>query len=188
MRGNGLGMATGFAPGSILDGCSRSARGLLLAVAALVAGATHATETTNRSTSILLVRFSMPSRPFEFGSRLVLAHCDLPYSVHVPMRSTLQQFTVPAGRYYVRRIETRFWIFEPFNPRPPTDERLSILVPAEATVYVGDFHVDDSFRPSVRVAYTQDSVEEMLQMIEVHRFPLKLSRAGGEILSVSWTE
>jgi hypothetical protein len=149
--------------------CRQRAGVLLFACAALVLPSVADATDTRGASSIVLVRFSMPERPFEVGSRLVLAHCQLPFSVRIPMRRALQQFDVPAGRYYVSRIETRFWIFEPKNPRPPKDPRLSISVPARSTVYVGDFRVDDSFRPSVRVAYTQQSLDEMAQMFDVHQ-------------------
>lgn len=135
--------------------------------------------------SIILVKFSFEAPP-EIGPRrpwLVLSQYGSKFSLRVPMGTSLQHFTVPAGRYYLRRAETGVDNLVVTDNPEPNDISKTILVPPHTVVYVGDFLFDKTF--VFHVDFTRDSLLAA-KNIDIPRWPLKVSKIGAPLLSLSW--
>src|SRR5262245_25947420 len=109
----------------------------ILNLVVLVGSSQRLSADPDQQQSVILLKFALHSVPSYAEPYLLLARYQSDFGVRVAMKPKLQRFSVPAGRYYVKRIANRYYNYYPrsLDAREPESVEETILVPPDCVVY-----------------------------------------------------
>jgi hypothetical protein len=134
--------------------------------------------------AIILVRFTMHPATQISGTHLTLGLVGSDFKTNIEADESVQYFVVPAGHYYVVRTVTGFSNVMSKDAPEPEDLDMTIFVPNQTVVYMGDYKLDRYF--DLSVAYRIESLEEAKNMTALTRYPLRMSKENNTFVNLSW--